>query len=217
MSDLDLPVEALLTGTPRLIAPEVLSAMAKVPVEGPVRITWLGLEGDHVADPTNHGGHDKAIHLYPRDHYAWWRARIGDHALLDAPGAFGENIAVSGAVDGDFCLGDRFAIGDALVEISHGRQPCSKLNHRFGRPDVLGTVVKSGRAGFYLRVIREGEARAGDRMRLVERPLPEWPMDRVFDLLIAGGHRRDPAGVAALAVLPVLAEAWRGRAVQLAR
>lgn len=216
MPALDLRVDALLVGRPALIAPGVLSAMAKAPVDGPVRIGWTGLAGDQVADPLHHGGHDKAIHIYPQDHYAWWRDAIGHDALLDRPGAFGENIVISGAVDGDFCLGDRFMLGDAVLEVSHGRQPCSKLNHRFRRPDMLASVVRSGRAGFYCRVTREGDAAAGDRLMLTARPYPEWPMDRVFDLLIAGGHRRDPAGVAALAAMPVLAEAWRGRALTLA-
>lgn len=217
MTALDLPIDALLTGSPRPLGNGVMSAMGKAPVDGAVAIGWLGLEGDHVADPIHHGGHDKAIHLYPGDHYDWWRTRIGAHDLLGAPGAFGENVAVRGAVDADFCLGDRFTLGNAIVEVSHGRQPCSKLNLRFGRPDVLATVVQSGRAGFYFRVIRTGEARAGDRLTLTERPHPDWPMPRVFALLIAGGHKRDPAGVAALAAMPVLAEAWAGRARQLAR
>lgn len=217
MPTLSLPVEALLTGKPRYIAPGVMSAMGKAPVAGPVRIGWLGIEGDAVADPIFHGGHDKAMHLYPLDHYDWWRGILGDHMLLDAPGAFGENIGIHGAIDADFCLGDRFMLGDALIEVSHGRQPCSKLNHRFGSPVVLGQVVKSGRAGFYFRVIREGAAQAGDVMTLVERPLPQWPMTRVFDLIVAGGHKRDPGGTAELAAMPVLAEAWRSRAIELAR
>ncbi|MET0360625.1 MAG: MOSC domain-containing protein [Sphingobium sp.] len=216
MAILDLRVDALLTGTPRPIAPGVMSAIAKAPVTGSVRIGWTGLENDAVADPIYHGGHDKAVHLYPQDHYGWWRGRIGDHPLLDAPGAFGENIAVGGAADGDFCLGDRFALGSAVLEVSHGRQPCSKLNARFGRKDIVSAIVTSGRAGFYLRVIRTGEAAAGDVMALMERPLPEWPVPRVFHLLIAGGHKRDPAGVAALARMPVLAEAWASRARYLA-
>lgn len=217
MSPLDLRIDALLTGKPRPLGPGMTSAMAKRPVTGPVRIDWLGLEGDAVADPVHHGGHDKAIHLYPHDHYGWWRDLIGDHPLLETPGAFGENIAVGGAVDGDFCLGDRFTLGSAVIEVSHGRQPCTKLNHRFGRPDILASVIRSGRAGLYFRVIRTGEAEAGDRLRLIERPRPDWPMPRVFALLIGGGHKRDPAAVAMLAAMPVLAEAWRSRARELAR
>lgn len=217
MQSLDLVIQALLTGTPRPIAPGVMSAMGKAPVVGLVRIGWLGLEGDHQADPVHHGGHDKAIHLYPFDHYAWWRTRLGDHPLLEQPGAFGENISVRGAVDADFCLGDRFTLGSALLEVSHGRSPCSKLNHRFGTQAMVADVVHSGRAGIYLRVIRQGEAEAGDRLVLVDRPLPQWDMAKVFDLVVAGGHKRDPEALAALAALPVLAEAWRQRAMELAR
>lgn len=217
MAELTLSVDALLTGKPALLAPGVLSAMGKAPVAGPVRITWLGLEGDSVADPMVHGGHDKALHLFPQEHYHWWRMPLGRHPLLEQPGAFGENIATMGALESNLCLGDRFTLGSALLEISHGRQPCSKLNHRFGQDDVLPRAVQTGRVGLYLRVIREGEAQAGDPMILTERPYPDWDMARIFTLLIQGGFKRDPAGVAELARLTVLAEAWRGRAEKLAR
>lgn len=217
MADLTLTVDALLTGAPDLIAPGVHSAIGKTARHGPVRIGWLGLEGDHQADPVHHGGHDKAVHLFSQEHYGWWRGPLGDHALLERPGAFGENLATRGAVEDGLCIGDRFTLGSAMLEVSHGRQPCSKLNHRFGQADVLARAVQSGRCGLYLRVIREGEAQAGDVMALIERPLPDWPVSRVFALLIQGGHKRDPAGTAALAAMPLLAEAWRSRAIALAR
>lgn len=215
--ELHLSIEGILVGTPAFIASDVLSAMAKRPVAGPVRVGWLGLEGDAQADPVSHGGHDKAVHLFPREHYGWWRGAIGDHPLLDAPGAFGENLATRGATEAGLCLGDRFSLGTALVEISHGRKPCAKLNHRLARRDVLAQAVASGHIGLYFRVIEEGEVAAGMTMTLVDRPLPDWPIARVFNLLVGGGHRSDPAGVAALAAMPVLAEAWRGRAENLAR
>lgn len=216
MTRLTLSLDALLIGKPALLAPDVPSAMAKAPVAGPVRIDWLGLEGDAVADPIAHGGHDKALHLFAQENYRWWRGEIGDHALLRAPGAFGENLATRGATEAQLCLGDRFTLGTALIEISHGRQPCFKLNHRFDRKDVLAKAAASGRCGLYCRVIRTGEAQAGDAMTLTERPHPEWDMARLFALLIGGGHRGDPAGVAQLARMPVLAQAWRGRAEKLA-
>lgn len=217
MTALTLSLDALLTGAPTLIAPGVMSAMDKKPRAGTVQIGWLGLEGDRQADPFHHGGHEKALHLFPREHYGWWRTPLGDHPLLDEPGAFGENLATRGATEEALCLGDRFSLGSAVLEISHGRQPCAKLNHRFGRGDVLATAVRSGRCGLYLRVLREGEAQAGDPMALTERPLPGWPMARVFHLLIQGGHRTDPAGVAELAAMSLLADAWRSRAIALAR
>ncbi len=211
-----MTIEALLIGKPKPFRGDDHSAIAKRPVEGPVKIGWLGLEGDGVADPIYHGGWDKAVHLYAQDHYDWWRTRKPGHALLDAPGAFGENIASHGLTEATLCLGDRFSLGSAVVEISHGRQPCWKLDHRFGARDVMATIVKSARCGIYFRVVQEGEAEAGDRMTLLERPLPEWTVERVFRLLIGGGHKREPDAVRALAAMPVLAEAWRKRAMQLA-
>jgi MOSC domain-containing protein YiiM len=210
-----MTIDALLTGTPMPFRGDEHSAIAKRPVTGPARVTWLGFAGDAVADPIHHGGWDKAIHLYAQDHYDWWRQRKPDHPLLDAPGAFGENIASHGLTEADICLGDRFTLGSAIVEVSHGRQPCWKLDHRFGAKDVMATVVKTARCGIYFRVIREGEAEAGERMELIERSLPDWTIERVFRLLIGGGHKSDPDAVRALAGIPVLAEAWRERARKL--
>lgn len=207
-----MSVLALLTGRPVPFRDREYSAIAKTPVTGPVRITWLGLEGDSVADPVHHGGWDKAIHLYPQDHYPFWKAHTGDHPVLNSCGAFGENIASSGLDEEQLCIGDRFTLGSAIVEVSHGRQPCSKLDHRFGRRDIMATVVKSARSGVYFRVIREGEAEAPTMMELIERPQPEWSVARVFRLLIGGGHKGDKAAVRQLADMPLLAEAWRARA-----
>ncbi|MCP1471350.1 MOSC domain-containing protein YiiM [Sphingobium sp. OAS761] len=211
-----MTVDALLVGTPMPFRDKDHSAIAKQPVSGPVAICWDGLAGDAVADRIHHGGWDKAIHLYPQDHYGWWRDRKPGHALLDRAGAFGENIASRGMTERDICLGDRFSLGSAMVEVSHGRQPCWKLDHRFGARDVMATIVRTARCGLYFRVLREGEAQAGTSMELLERPLPEWNIARVFSLLIGGGHKADPAAVAMLADMPVLAEAWRDRARKLA-
>lgn len=215
MAEAFMTIEALLAGTPVPFRDGDYSAIAKKPVAGPVRIGWLGLKGDAVADNIHHGGWEKAIHLYPQDHYGWWRDRNPGHPLLDAPGAFGENIASHGMTEAEICLGDRFSLGSAVVEVSHGRQPCWKLDHRFGQKDVMATIVKTGRCGIYFRVIAQGEAEAGTRMELLDRSLPDWPIARVFGLLIGGGHKREPDAVRALAQMPVLAEAWRERAVKL--
>jgi MOSC domain-containing protein YiiM len=208
-------IEALLTGRAMPFRDGESSAIAKRPVDGPVRIGTLGLVGDEQADPVHHGGPDKAIHLYPQDHYPWWRDHKPGHPLLDAPGAFGENIAARGLVESAICVGDRFTLGSALVEVSHGRQPCWKLDHRFGARDIMATIVKTGRCGLYFRVIAEGEAAAGTDMALLSRPHPEWTVARVFMLLIGGGHKREPEAVRALATLEPLAEAWKARARKL--
>lgn len=211
-----MTIDALLTGRPVPFRDQDYSAIAKTPVDGPVRVRWLGLEGDGQADRIHHGGWDKAIHLYAQDHYPWWREKKPGHALLDAPGAFGENIASTGLIESGICLGDRFTFGTAILEVSHGRQPCWKLDHRFGARDVMTTIVRTGRCGVYFRVVQEGEAQSGAEMPLIDRPFPEWTIDRVFRLLIGGGHKADPAAVQVLAGMPVLAEAWRERAARLA-
>ena len=216
MTASSMTVDALLTGMPVPFRDGDYSAIAKQPVSGAVRIGWLGLAGDSVADPVHHGGWDKAIHLYPQDHYGWWRERKPGHPLLEKPGAFGENIASRGMTEEEVCLGDRFSLGSAVVEVSHGRQPCWKLDHRFGARDVMATIVKTARCGIYFRVLREGEAEAGAMMELLERPLPQWSIARLFRLLIGGGHKDEPDAVRALADMPVLAEAWRERARKLA-
>ena len=211
-----IPIRAVLCGK---VAPfrgaDEPSAMAKTPISGPVAVGRLGLAGDEQADLTVHGGVDKAIHHYPLDHYDWWRGQLDGHPLLAAPGAFGENISTIGLTEADVCLGDRFALGTALVEVSQGRQPCWKLGHRFGNPKVTAMVVTSGRPGWYYRVVETGQVAAGDTLALQARPRPEWSVARMFGLLIGGGGKKEPAALRELAGLEVLAAPWRRRAVDM--
>ena len=139
-----------------------LSAIGKLPVTDAVAVGAMGLAGDEQADRTVHGGIDKAIHHYPADHYGWWRDYLGDVALLGAPGAFGENISTAGLDEHSVFLGDRFRLGTALVEVTQARQPCWKLDHRFGTKGVMSQVVKTRRTGWYYRVLEPGHVRVGD-------------------------------------------------------
>lgn len=187
------------------------SAIAKTAVAGAVRVGPMGLEGDEQADCVNHGGIDKAIHHYPRDHYASWQDELADHPLLEAPGAFGENISSSGLDETAVCLGDRFRLGTVLVEISQGRQPCWKLNRRFDSNAVLARMVQTGFSGWYYRVLEPGQVAAGDHALLVERPHADWPVRRLFALLIGGGAASDRAALRDLAAIEVLSESWKAR------
>ena len=209
-------VEALLTGRARRFGDRgEASAIAKEAVAGTRRVGFLGIDGDEQADLSVHGGPDKALHHYPRDHYPFWTETLGGHALLAAPGAFGENISTRGLIEDDACIGDLYRLGSALIEISQGRQPCWKLGHRFGDANGPATVVRTGKSGWYYRVIEEGDVAAGDSLRLVERPLPQWTVARVFALLIGGAGKRDSAAVRDLAALEALAGNWRKRAEKL--
>jgi MOSC domain-containing protein YiiM len=194
---------------------EETSAIGKLPAFTRVRVTKLGLAGDEQADLRVHGGPDKAIHHYPEDHYRWWKERLRHHPLLARSGAFGENVATSGLTEADVCIGDRWQLGTALVEVSQGRQPCWKLDHRFGGAAVMAAMVQSRRAGWYYRVIEEGEVAAADSLALVERPYPGWTVARVFGLLIAGDHKHDRPGLEALGSVSALAEPWVRRRTAL--
>lgn len=209
-------IAALMTGKAAAFRGDEPSAIAKDRVDGSRRVGFLGIAGDEQADLSVHGGIDKAIHHYPADHYDRWRSHLGDHSLLDAPGAFGENISTIGLDESNVCLGDRFRLGTALVEVSQARQPCWKLDHRFAANGVMATVVKTRRTGWYYRVLETGEVRAGDSLALVERPYPDWPLDTLFGLLIGGEAKDRPADLRALRDVPVLAETWKVRRAKLA-
>jgi MOSC domain-containing protein YiiM len=211
-------LEALLIGTPQPFHPaRGMSSMARTPTDRPVALGLLGFAGDAVADPRVHGGPDKAVHFYPPEHYPAWRTELGDHPRLSAPGGFGENLSAAGLTEDRVQIGDRFRIGTALVEIAQGRQPCWKLDHHFARPTMAADVIRTGRCGFYFRVLESGAVAAGDALEQVESGPGAWTVAHVFRLLIGGGHRSiaGQAALAQLAALPLLAEGWRARAAKL--
>ena len=207
---------AVLTGKARPFRGDEPSAIGKLPVTDAVAVGAMGLAGDEQADRTVHGGIDKAIHHYPADHYQWWRGQLGAVPLLGAAGAFGENISTKGLDEHNVFLGDRFRLGTALVEVTQARQPCWKLDHRFGTKGVMAGVVKTRRSGWYYRVLEPGVVRAGDTLALVERPYPEWPLASLFGLLIGGEAKDRAADLRALRHVPVLAETWKARRAKLA-
>jgi len=210
-------LDHLLTGTPQPFRGEgETSAIAKTPIDRSLMLGFDGLEGNRIADSLHHGGPDKAVHLYPVEHYAFWRDQYPDVSLLEQPGAFGENFSCERMVETQLCLGDIFRVGEALIECSHARQPCWKLNHRFGKSDVMKTMIQSGKSGSYFRVLEEGRVKVGDEMVRQDQPLPEWPLERLFGLIIAGRHQGHGAELKALSKNPILAASWRMRAAELA-
>ena len=133
-------------------------------------------------------------------------SELGDVPVLQQPGAFGENISTRSLTEATVCLGDRFQLGSALLEVSQGRQPCWKLNDRFDLPDMARRVQTTGRCGWYYRVLQAGDACTGDTLTLRERPHPDWPLTRLTQLLY--GRALDPAQLKPALVLP-LVPSWR--------
>lgn len=209
-------ITALLTGSIRALGPKgIPSGIDKQPQDRPLRLTRGGFEHDAQGDTKHHGGPDKAVHHYPLDHYVAWREDVGALPLLDRPGAFGENLSTSGVVEADVAVGDRFRVGSALVEISQGRQPCFRLNLRFGVADMARRVQRSGRTGWYYRVIEEGVVTPGDRLALVERISPEWTVERLWRIFYVDTLDRE--SLSAIAALTHLPERWRTTALDRLR
>ncbi|HII39883.1 MAG TPA: MOSC domain-containing protein [Thermoplasmata archaeon] len=138
----------------------VRTGIFKAPTDGRVRVRRLGLEGDEQADLEVHGGPLKAVYAYPSEHYAFWREELPGTPL--PWGAFGENLTVAGLAEEGVRLGDRFRIGTAVLAATKPRFPCYKLGIKFGREDLVDRFLASGRTGFYLRVVKEGELGSGD-------------------------------------------------------
>ena len=178
-----------------------------VPAGERLHLNRLNLDGDAQADLKNHGGPDKAVCCYAREHYPGWRHLLGKSEADFPYGAFGENWTLLGLTEDAACIGDIYTVGTARVQVSQPRMPCWKLGRRWERPDFPLEVSGSGRTGYYLRVLEPGEIGAGDTRELIERPLPDWPVARVNRAMYVDKDDADLAEV--LSRLPLLAEAWR--------
>ena len=190
--------------------PQAPSGIDKHPVTGRLWLAAAGFAGDAQGDRKHHGGPDKAVHHYAFDHYAAWRTEIGDAPVLRQPGAFGENLSTSGIDESGVAVGDVFRVGTALIEVSQGRQPCWKLNLRFGIADMARRVQNSGRTGWYYRVLEPGFVAPDDELQLVERRSPAWTIRRLWHTLYVDVLNRDE--LAAMAALSNLPDSWRRHA-----
>ncbi|SFI15581.1 MOSC domain-containing protein [Planctomicrobium piriforme] len=177
----------------------------KMPVAGPVAVSFLNLQGDGQADLRVHGGRDKAVLAYSAEHYPLWREELRRSEI--GGGAFGENLTISGVTEQEICIGDIWRIGEVELQASQPRQPCWKLARRWGIPELPKLVVLNGRSGWYFRVLKEGLIESGLDCVLVSRPHPEWTISECNRALYlksfpaAAGQR--------LTEVPELSDAWR--------
>ncbi len=157
-------------GLPRLVmrnGEPVSTGIFKEQVAGRVMMRGLNLDGDRQADLSVHGGPEKAVYLYPSEHYEFWRRELPD---MNLPwGMFGENLTTTGLLETEVHIGDQFRIGAAEVMVTQPRMPCYKLGIRFGRTDIIKRFLASERSGFYLSVLKEGEIGANDEVELIQK------------------------------------------------
>jgi MOSC domain-containing protein YiiM len=199
---------SLNVGRPRLVQwrGEVVSTgIFKEPVAGRLCARRLNIDGDRQADLTVHGGRDKAVYVYPCEHYAHWRAELPDMQL--PYGSFGENFTTQGLDEALVNIGDEFRVGEARVVVTQPRQPCFKLGLRFGRTDMVKRFHLSRLSGFYLAVLEEGEVGAGDSFELIKRDPNDVTVRDVYEYF--SGTATSPDLLRRALQIETLPDGWR--------
>lgn len=167
-----------------------VTAIDKRPVEGRVKVRRTGLYADLQADRENHGGIDQAVHVYAQEDADFWSAELGYEVV---PGMFGENLRTRGIEVSGAVIGERWAVGSAVFEVTHPRTPCSTFARRLGEKQWVRRFTAANRVGIYLRVVTPGELGAGDDVVVLSRPAHgvtarEWFAAR---FAVARGHHAD--------------------------
>ena len=148
----------------------IVSGIRKQALDTPAQVGPLGITGDEQADLSVHGGLDKAVYLYPHEHYAFWNEARERSLKLSSelsPGAMGENLTTTGVLETDLWVGDRLQIGEVLLEVTEPRSPCYKFGARMGYAQALKQMLQSGYTGVYLKVVQTGSLSAGQNMVLL--------------------------------------------------
>lgn len=199
---------SLNVGQPRLVlrnGEPVSTGIFKKPVNGRVKLRTLNLDGDRQADLSVHGGPNKAVYVYPSEHYDFWKNELPE---VDLPwGMFGENFTTTGLLETEINIGDKFRISEAEVMVTEPRMPCYKLALKFGRPDIIKRFLQSERTGFYLAVLKEGEVGAGDHFEPLVRDSHDVRVSDVTRLYMRDKHN---AQLLRRAIeVETLPESWR--------
>jgi len=185
----------------------VTTGIFKRPAAGRVKVRRLNLEGDRQADLSVHGGPSKAVYTYPAEHYPFWRGEFPD---IDMPwGMFGENFTLEGLLENKVNIGDLLRIGSAEFMVTEPRMPCYKLGIKFGRKDVIPRFLRSGRSGFYLAVLEEGEVGTGDTIQLLSQAEQSVTVADIVRLY-AERKNRDLDLLRRATQIPALPASWRG-------
>jgi MOSC domain-containing protein YiiM len=183
----------------------VRSSIWKNPVAGRVRVSTLNLDGDQQSDLSVHGGADKAVYVYPREHYAYWQRQLPE---VDLPwGAFGENFTTEGLFEDQVQVGDRLRAGSVEFIVTQPRMPCFKLGIRFDRPDMVKRFLHSKRTGFYLAVLREGEVAGGDPIEFTDRQESGVTIADIVNLYTLDSENQELLRRAT--ELPALPDGWK--------
>src|ERR1700755_673690 len=178
----------------------------KTQVQGSRTVRHLNLDGDGQGDLHGHGGEQRAMLVYQLSSYRYWAEHLGWSDLT--PGNFGENLTVEGLADNEVCIGDRFRIGGAIVEVSQPRDTCYRVGIRLNHPEIAALLVAHHRPGFYFRVIQEGEIGAGDRVEKLSDGPERMTVAEIDALLYSAEHPLE--GLRRAVRIPALSRDWQG-------
>lgn len=195
-------------GLPREIAWQgrtIRTGIFKEPVRGRCLARRLNLDGDGQGDLAGHGGVNRAVYVYQLDSYRHWHEQLGRSDFVC--GQFGENFTIEGLPDAQVCIGDQFRIGGAVFEVSQPRVTCYRLGIRMNEPQMASLLTASGRPGFYLRVLQEGEVGAGDEIVQIGAAVERMSVAEVNALLYLPGH--EPERLQRALRIKALSPGWR--------
>lgn len=183
----------------------VATGIFKEPVQKPLMLRTLNLDGDRQADSSVHGGVNKAVYAYPSEHYEFWRKELPEMHL--PYGMFGENFTTEGLCEDGINVGDRFRAGEAELIATQPRLPCYKLGIKFGRSDIIKRFLRSRRTGFYFAVVKEGMVAAGDKIELLSRDPSDLTITDIVRLFAFEKH--DVETMRRAMKVEALPESWR--------
>ncbi len=183
----------------------VHTAIRKEPVQGRRTVRRLNIDGDGQGDLAGHGGEHRAVMVYQIDSYRYWERYFG--RKFPAYGQFGENLTVDGLPDNEVCIGDRYQIGGALLEVTQPRVTCYRVGIRMDEPRMASLLVAHHRPGFYLRVLQEGDIGAGDEIVKVNAGPEQMTVAEIDALLYLPGHSREQLQRAL--TIPALPAGWQ--------
>ena len=197
-------------GTPTSVdyqGKSIKTGIFKEPVKGAISVTTVNLSGDNQVDLKNHGGEHKAVYAYSSDHYLYWSDVL--KIPLMKPGAFGENLTISGLDESKLNIGDQLAVGSCLLEVTQPRVPCFKLAIAFKDKNMPRLFIASNRTGAYLRVIKEGAIEAGDNAVVSKKNPFNISVHTIFRACFDKDYKESVSVMEKAINIPELSEEWR--------
>lgn len=188
---------------------KVATGIFKTPIEGAVSVGKVNVQGDGQADLTVHGGIDKAVYAYSRDHYGFWEEALHRSSL--PMGMFGENLTIEGLDESVSCIGDHLQIGSVVFAITQPRVPCFKLGIRFDDMEMPKRFSKAARTGFYLKVLVEGSLCVGQEIRILQKGVGRVAVRDLFTSYMNPQSAESKAILRRAAAVPELASEWRSK------